>query len=237
MTKVKIFLKKLFQQRNYCCVCCGREVFDEEDFCQHCLKSFPFNHKECCQICGRQVKEEVEICEECRQDRPIYTMAKSSFVYSDEIRKLLYRFKNGDRYLADAFAPFADYFLASEIFDVDYLVYVPMYTKDERRRGYNQAEYLAKAISARCNIPVASDKIIKIRQTMTQKSLKKSGRMQNLKESFVIVEKEFFEGKRILLIDDILTTGATSETITKVLKEGGCSKVYLYTIASVPLQK
>lgn len=235
--KLKSKLQKLLEHPNYTCVCCGREIFDGSYFCPSCLKILPFNHNDCCQICGREVENAVEVCQECTQDRPLYTMAKSSFVYREEIVQLLYRFKNGDRFLADAFVAFADYFLASTIFAVDYLVYVPMFIEDEKRRGYNQAKVLAEAIAKRYALPIVEDKLLKIKKTPAQKSLKKAGRIQNLKDCFVVTDKNFFQGKKVLLIDDILTTGATSDILAKLLKENGCSQIYLYTIASVPLQK
>ena len=237
ISKVKAYCKKVFQSKNYTCVYCDREVFQGECFCQSCLKKLPFNDGQSCEICGRQVAEGVEICKECLQDRPLYTLAKSNFVYDENIGKLLYRFKNGDRYLVDAFAPFADFFFASGIFNVDCIVYVPMFFSDERRRGYNQAGVLATALGMRYNIPIVHDKIIKIKQTKMQKTLNKVNRMQNLKESVILVDKDYFLGKKVLIVDDVLTTGATSDTVAKCLKDGGCTAVYLYTIASVALQE
>lgn len=235
--KWKERLQKFLEKPNYSCVCCDRDVFDGAYFCKSCLKRLPFNHQDCCQICGRQVENAVEVCQECAKDRPLYTMAKSSFVYSGEVVQMLYRFKNGDKFLADAFVSFADYFLASGIFTVDALVYVPMFLEDEKRRGYNQAKVLAQAIANRYSLTLVADTLLKVKKTPAQKSLKKFDRMQNLKDCFVVLEKDFFQGKKVLLIDDILTTGATSDILAKHLKESGCSHVYLYTIASVPMKK
>lgn len=237
ITKISTLLKKLVKQNNHTCVYCDREIFDERYFCQKCLQSLPFNDQNCCQICGRMCEDSVEICNECLQDRPLYHMAKSNFIYNTGMRKLLYQFKNGDRYLVDAFVPFVDFFLGSTLFDIDCITYVPMFYADEKQRGYNQAKVLATAIATRYNIPLAEDKLLKIRQTKKQKTLNKANRMHNLKESFAITDKNYFHNKKVLLVDDILTTGATSDTLTACLKENGCNTVYLYTIASVPLQK
>lgn len=237
ISKMKDYYQKIFSKKNYTCDNCAREIFQGEGLCSYCLQKLPFNDGQCCQICGRAVAEGIEVCKQCLQDRPIYILAKSNFIYDAQIQKLLYRFKNGDRYLVNTFIPFADFFLASGIFDVDYIVYVPMFYRDERKRGYNQAAVLATALGKRYAIPVAHDKIIKIKHTVMQKTLNKVNRMQNLKESIMLIDKNFFRGKKVLLVDDILTTGATSDTIGKCLKEGGCIAVYLYTIASVSLQR
>ena len=145
---------------------------------------------------------------------------------------LVAKFKNGHPYLKDYFAEL----LVERLFEMpglDCIVYVPMTKKAVRKREYNQAELLAKSISKRIDLPVIKNCVIKIKETNEQKSLSRKERAKNLKGCFKVEKASEIKGKRVLLIDDVLTTGATAEAITEKLLKAGADSVYLATVASV----
>ena len=110
----------------------------------------------------------------------------------------------------------------------DILVPVPMTCRKKRIRGFNQAEDLAEKIGELLQIPVAAGLAVKKRETKSQKKLNAAERMRNLKDAFQITES--VRGLRILIVDDVYTTGSTIETLAECLKESGAGKIYFVTL-------
>lgn len=225
------FLHLLFPP-NYTCDICGDEIFSGKNLCENCLLTIRFNNANTCPVCGRQTLRP-EICLECKEDAPLFKRAASPFVYGDGAAILIAKFKKGKAYLKEYFADhMAPY--VNDLPPVDGIVYVPMSDKSERNRGYNQAKLLADAISERTGIPVYDNVIQKRKDTNEQKSLGKRERAENLKGCFHIHERKFCQNKTLLLIDDVLTTGATANEVSRLLLGADATAVYLLTIASVP---
>ena len=117
-----------------------------------------------------------------------------------------------------------------EKIDFDVICYVPMTKKSIKKRGFNQCEIISKYISKNLNIPV-SKALIKVKNTKEQKTLSKEERENNIKDAFIIkVNKEIFK-KRILLVDDVITTGTTLLECKKILEKSGAEKITILTIA------
>ena len=112
----------------------------------------------------------------------------------------------------------------------DALVPVPLHKKRLIKRGYNQAKELADAISGEVGIPVADYLVRRSKNTVPQKLVDKKGRQINMKKAF-IVEENVVSFKRIVLIDDIFTTGSTIDSLSRVLKDAGVKEVYFLTIS------
>jgi ComF family protein len=108
---------------------------------------------------------------------------------------------------------------------------VPLHKKRLKERGYNQAELISKEISRLLNIKDASYALSKIMHTTRQSLTKKEDRKKNIKDAFRVVDVQEIRLKKILLVDDILTTGSTVEGISKILKEAGAKEVYVGVIA------
>jgi ComF family protein len=109
------------------------------------------------------------------------------------------------------------------------MVPVPVHASRRRRRGFNQAEELARRLSEKLGIPVDSHILIRTKKTVPQKNLNPAERLRNLEQAFSVASLPPRD-KTILLIDDIYTTGATAEACAKILKEAGAEKVYVFTI-------
>ena len=106
----------------------------------------------------------------------------------------------------------------------DVVTFVPMTAKEIKERGYNQSELLAEEVAKRLNLPITST-VLKIKETDKQKRLTAKERRENLKGVFAVADKTAIKGKRILLVDDVITTGATVNECSAVLKKAGATKV------------
>lgn len=115
--------------------------------------------------------------------------------------------------------------------EVDFIVPVPMHSRKKRQRGYNQSELIAKQLGVYLNKEVRTDILIKTRYTRPQSRLKRRDRIYNLEGAFSVTPEAFIEGKRILLVDDVLTTGTTINTCAKILKGKGVFIIYGIVIA------
>lgn len=229
----KLWKKAQFDSfsRNYRCEICKREVFDDSYFCEACRAKLPYAGRYVCPICGRKTFEGAGICLECKARPPLYARARAPFVYDGEIRRLVLGMKRGKRYLSVLFGremlPLLPLFPR-----VDLLLPVPMTRRAKRRRSYNQAELLAEYLSQRSGIPCACDLLVKKRETKEQKGLSKGARRKNVKGTYAVSDRQLCSGKVILLIDDVMTTGATADELARVLLAAGAIRVYLLTAAS-----
>lgn len=225
---------RLVSGENIACVCCGAELFSDKYFCERCLDSLPFNAGYICDKCGRAIADDYPVCPECKAHMPDYTSARSAFVYSGEIVRLIKEFKTGEKYLAEAFADRMFPILLSQFRDADMLAFVPMTPRAVKERGYNQSELLADILSQRCGIPLERELLVKTRETAEQKELSAAERAKNLQGSIRVHERTVCRGKNIVLIDDVMTTGTTASVAAKAILRAGALSVYVLTVASVP---
>jgi len=230
LSSFKKALGDIFFPENYTCDICGAEIF-EGHLCADCLKTVTFNDKECCPVCGRKTPNG-GICIECKARIPLFKKAVSALVYGGGASALILKFKNGQAYLKEYFADL----LAEKLVgfpQIDCLVYVPMTKKSIKKRGYNQSQLLAESLSKRINVPCIKNAVIKIQETTEQKTLLRKARTENLLNCFSVEARSEIKGKSVLIVDDVLTTGATADAMAKKLLGAGAKCVYLATVASV----
>lgn len=160
---------------------------------------------------------------------------RSPLVYEGETRKIIYSLKFGKKkYLAQTLgALMADEFLKDNM-EADIIVYVPMTEAEEKKRGFNQSELLAEEVGKRLNIAVLPA-LVKIKETKAQKELGGKERAQNLEGAFACVFEQV-NNRKILLIDDIFTTGATANECAKVLLKAKAREVNVLTAAVAKLK-
>lgn len=223
--------------KNCVCAACGEDVFDDGYFCAHCLAELPLNDGYICSKCGRAIEADYPVCLECKAHMPLYDAARSAFRYEARVVGLIKRFKTGGRYLAAALAARMAPLLADNFPDADLIVSVPMTDKALRKRGYNQADLLADALSLRSGIPYAPAALVKTRDTAAQKHLTAAERAQNLAGSFRVHERALCRGRHVVIVDDVLTTGATADAVAKAVRGAGAARVYVLTAASVPYRE
>lgn len=223
-------LQDAFFPLKYICDVCGAETFGT-NLCNDCKKTVVFNDKTVCPVCGRKTVRP-EICLECKAQPPVYKQGVSAFVYDGGGIILIGKFKNGNGYLKEFFAELlAERVKALPPFDC--IVYVPATKKAVKRRGYNQTELLAKSLSKRTGISLISGAVQKTKETEAQKGLTRKQRCENLKNAFKVAKPQDIAGKNVLIVDDVLTTGATADEISKAVLAAGAKRAYFAAVASV----
>lgn len=201
-------------------------------------------YPERCPYCGDLIKSQRIACERCLEkldelQKPIIRgtlgyRCVSSFVYDNLVKRMILRVKYYDRiqYLNQVAAVMAkDIRAVYGDYHFDIITSVPAHKKDLKERGYNQAEILAKCLSKQLSIPYA-DTLIKVKRTKKQQRLKYEERKKNLIGAFKIIDKDAVKGKRILMIDDIITTGATLGICCKTLSRAKPTLLCCATIAT-----
>jgi ComF family protein len=166
---------------------------------------------------------------------PPYAGARSFGYYAAELSGIIQGLKfKGRRNFAGLLAP-----LMSETFfgswcreDFDLIVPVPLHWKRKRERGYNQSELLARLLAGQIAIPYIHA-LIRVRPTLPQVGLTDSQRFENLRDAFRCAKTNKISGRRVLLIDDVMTTGATVASAAQTLLEGGAMRVSVLTVARV----
>lgn len=229
----KLFTKALFNEK-WTCAGCGKENFNGEYFCDECKDTLPLIKDNFCLHCGRKTIVSENYCSTCKNNLTNIDLGRSVFDYKPPIKKLIGNFKNYEyQYLANLFCDYMAKLVNQCFTSIDVITFVPMTNKAKKKRGFNQAELLAKGLQERCNVP--SEKLVeKAKETKHQKTLTKKQRQNNLLDAFKVIDKSKVVGKEILIVDDVTTTGNTLESIAYKLKKAKAKKVYVLTIASVP---
>lgn len=229
---LKNAVRRYDDTHNFTCDICSREVFAGERICEACDLALPRIGAGFCPFCGRKVLEP-GACLECKQ-KPLKTAkARAVCVYEGEAARLVLRFKRGAKYLSRTLGYLMLFVLAEEFKDSDALVFVPMTKKAERRRGYNQSRLVAEELSKQSQKPLL-DCVEKVRETESQKALGRREREENLAGCFRVTDKAAVKGKRLLIVDDTMTTGSTASELAEVLLRAGAEEASLLTFASVP---
>lgn len=235
--KIKYFLKNIFFPRNLTCSACGRESFTGGILCEKCLSDREENNECICEHCGVKTPVPVAYCDRCRNRLTSFDTARSAFVYDGVVALLLQKLKyGGEKYLAEEFAKDLYKLFATSVTHADGIVCVPMSRKRERERGYNQSELLARNLSALSGVPFL-DVTVKRKETESQVGKNYKERRKNLDGSFGISDKKAVRDKRIVIADDVSTTGTTSDILAAALKAAGAAEVFVLTVASVVKRK
>ncbi len=214
------------------CNVCDKEIFTGDYFCCDCNDNLPFIKSDFCNHCGRLTSYSVEFCDSCKQKNLNFDMARSVFSYENAVKKLVHGFKYYKKlYLREVFSYYLTGVLLNNFSDANLITFVPSTKKRLKERGYNQSKALAEELSRTINIPCI-EVCQKIKDTDRQATLNADERLDNLRGSFKITSGEV-KNKNIVIVDDVLTTGATTDYIARLLKKAGATKVYVLTIASV----
>lgn len=188
-----------------------------------------------CMHCGRPLGERnaEEYCFDCERNRvSMIAQGKSLYLYKGAIKKSMYRFKySNKREYAAYFAEQAvkQYGAWVQKNDIEVIIPVPMYSRKQRRRGYNQAECFAKELGRITGIPVDLKCVQRIEDTKPLKTLDPGQRKNNLKNAFQM-RKNVVQYSCAMVVDDIYTTGSTAEAVAQELIKQGTRKVYLLTV-------
>ncbi len=220
---------------NIKCLICGDDLKQKQDIeiCDKCrLKLREITESECCTRCGSPIAGQGKFCLNCQGGDVEFDIARSVFVYENEVKHLISGLKyNNKPYLSRTLSCFLAEKYKSLGWQADLIIPVPLSESRKKWRGYNQAALLAEGVSDIIGVPINTEALVKIKDTDTQASLTLAERRKNLKESFKVVDKYAVRGKKILLIDDVMTTGSTANACTHELKKAHADRVLVLTIA------
>ena len=187
-----------------------------------------------CKKCGKPLSAaETEYCPDCGRKKHLYTRGRAALEYDSLMRESIGRFKYNNR------REYANFYVqklldicgpAVRSWDIDLLIPIPLHKSRRRKRGFNQAELIAKGLGRELEIPVSANYLLRTRKTSPQKELNDQERKNNLKNAFQVVNYDV-KFKKVLLIDDIYTTGSTIDAAASVLLESGAEKVYFLSIS------
>ena len=182
-----------------------------------------------CEACGFPFEYAVQggsLCARCSVRRPAYDRARSAMAYDDGSRALILSFKHGGR--TEALASFAAQMRRAGrdvLTDADFLIPVPLHPTRLIKRRYNQATLLARALSKITSAQFAPDILFRTRRTDSQGGFNARARVDNVRGAFSVKQVDRIKGRKLVLIDDVLTTGATLEACARTLKLAGAARV------------
>ena len=197
-----------------------------------------------CILCGKVLeKEESDLCHRCRVEAPECPISRKKYPFIDswvalwyyegEVRRSLLRYKfYGQKQYADAYSRLlAMKLLREDRADVDVITFIPISAKRRRKRGFDQVELLAEKVSSELEVPFAAT-MEKVRHNKPQSGIVGDAqRRANVLGAYAVTNAEAIRGKRVLLLDDIVTTGATAGEAARVLLTAGAKEVHLAVVA------
>jgi ComF family protein len=219
------------------CLFCGAAVGEEADaaICPGCEAQIQWVESPLCTCCGRVFAArdgDDRVCGECQTDPPPFTRARAAALYEGPVAQAITSFKFGHRM---DMLPLMQSWLrrprCRELAeDADLLAPVPLHRRRLKQRGFNQAWLLAQAFPEASR---AREAVVRSRHTPPQVGLNPKERLDNVKGAFEVPEPAQVEGKAVLLIDDLFTTGATVKECARVLRKAGARRVDVLTVARV----
>jgi ComF family protein len=221
------------------CQLCGeaRATQAESFLCSQCRASVRFIKPPYCERCGLPfdgaITNEFE-CSNCQGHQWQFSSARSAVIARDQMLEIIHRYKYQH---ALWFEPFLADLLIQRSRPVisldtrDWIVPVPLHPTKQREREFNQAERLARRLSQATHVPLNTSFLRRVLPTRTQTLLSREERVANVRKAFVAREAPDLAGKRIVLVDDVFTTGATTGACARVLRSAGAGDVCVWTVA------
>jgi ComF family protein len=232
-------LTELIFPHSIYCICCGNIIDESRPYalCNDCMEHFRWaNEKTCCK-CGKLLSENnrKELCYNCQENIHYFDRGFTCAQYGIYEKKVIFNLKYKRKtYLSKIIAEIMYDRMLLEQIKYDIVIPVPIHWKRLKKRGFNQTELIAKYFVKLQNATLNSKCLVRTKQTDASKKLNPEERKLNLIDAFNINKYciGYIEGKNVLVIDDIYTTGATADAISKILKNAGVNKVYFLTFVA-----
>ncbi len=226
------FYKFLIKSNIFHCPVCGEKnhsCFNR--LCKNCRSKLKFVPQNSCYSCGGELDGALALCTKClKEKKRAYLRGITLMPYGEFNRELILSYKQGGKTeLARFFARLMANKIRRENLDFDIICAVPLHWTKKFSRGFNQSELLAELIAKNLNKIFEPKAITRIKKGLAQKELKSSDRHKNLRGAFR-ADPNKVKGKKVLLVDDIFTTGATLDNTAIALKKAGASLVYVISI-------
>ncbi len=234
MKKFFVFIKNLLLDILFpkFCIGCGKEG---SYLCKDCLSLIEIIEYQFCPVCGKRIING-KICETCKKKTNLNGLYFAVSYQNQLVKKLITQFKY--KPFIKQLSPILSFLIITHLsalnktdFSEFSLIPVPLSKKRLKWRGFNQSKEIAKELSKYLKIPVLDNTLFRKKETVPQTKLKKEQRKENIKQVFLCDKQKLKENKKILLIDDVYTTGATMEECAKVLKQAGVKEVRGIVIA------
>jgi ComF family protein len=217
------------------CLACGEIVEEPGALCGRCWGGITFFAPPWCAGCGLPFPHPMDpdaVCADCARERRAWDRARAVLRYDRRSRQLVLGLKHADRtHVAGAFGNWMQRAGVEVLAEADVLAPVPLHWTRLFQRRYNQAALLANAIAAAGGPPVAADCLIRRRRTPSQGHLGPLARERNVRGAFAVRRPSDIAGRRIVIVDDVMTTGATVDECARVLKRAGAVWVGVLTLA------
>lgn len=237
--KAKNMISEAVFPSNIYCIRCGSLIDGSRPYslCDKCAQDLHWTNGRTCEKCGKALHDTYKgkFCYDCMTYKHAFEKGYSCFTYGLHERKLLFDYKyNGKGYLADKFGDILYDRISCEDVHVDVIIPIPVGKKRLKQRGYNQSALMARRLSKRWGVPADERIIFRTTETPRLRNLSPIERENVLTGAFSIFEsgKQKIKNRKIMLVDDIYTTGATADACSKILIESGAAAVFVLTLAS-----
>lgn len=215
------------------CVVCDR--IGAGDFCSTCQAVIPGIRPPFCERCHKPGVE--ELCHHCRHLPPHYRLSRSVGIFDGSLRQAIHalKYERKER-VAESLAELMALAWHQEpvLHDVDLLLPLPIHQRREGDRGFNQSALLARGLANRINLPLLEESLIRPIYRKPQVGMGREERQLNVAGVFEVTRPEEVTGRNLLLIDDVMTTGATCNEAAKTLLAAGAREVKVFTLAREP---
>lgn len=218
------------------CLLCGADGARGLDLCAACFGDLPWNRRPCPRCAAPLPPDsDAQLCGSCLKALPAWDEARSPLAYGYPVDKLIQRIKfDGDLSVGRLLAELLADYTAAGSGKPDCIVPVPLHPSRLKERGFNQAAELARPIRRRLKIPARLGVRERTRDTAVQSKLDATERKKNLRDAFAV--KRSVDGKHVAVVDDVVTTGTTVESLTHVLRDEGAARVSVWCVARAGLQ-
>ena len=227
-----ILRQAIFKQH---CLLCTSSDANNQAICVACLADLPWSPQTSCPQCG--LASNGIVCGSCLNSQPDFDATKAVFLYTYPVDAMMLRYKYGNMLiLGDTFGEFLAEKSALGALnhnDVDLIIPMPMHPQRLKQRGFNQALEIAKVLTKNCKEKLDYNSVERQTLTPPQASLPLKARVKNIKGAFKVNADKLdkLQGKRIAIIDDVMTTGASLNELAKTLKKAGAAHVECWVVA------
>lgn len=224
------------------CIGCGKIISSGGGLCSECFNKLEFISQPYCRRCGRpfangdNLTQADFLCGACLKDKkPLFRMSRAAFKYTDRSKQLILAFKFYDKTENAPTLAQLMYNAGHDIFaaGVDVIIPIPLHFTRLLKRRYNQSALLAKELCKLSGVKVDYTSVVRHRHTRPQVEFSGHDRVKNVKDAFKVKFPARIKGKRVLLIDDVMTTGSTLKECALALKKAGAVSIDTLTVARV----